>query len=256
MSLETIVGEHNFSINKGLVVVIGDVHVPLHDKKAVKLVRKVMKDIEPDYLFINGDFMDCAEVSSYTKSRKDFSFDDEVKVARKELEEWAKYAKNTIFTYGNHEERIKKYIQKNAPALEGLTDANNNEITSLENLLGFKEKGIQFVDKNYTFVNDKLLISHLYKSGQFGGYIAKNIGMRYNMDVIHGHSHTFGRVDLHNKTFIDNGCLALPVDYTKAPSTQIQAFTVVDIVNKHHYYESVKIDKHKALFGGKLYTGR
>src|SRR3990167_448704 len=255
MSLEKIVGDYNLNISKGTIVVVNDIHSPLHSEKSVSVVRQVMKDIKPTHLIINGDFLDSNELSKYIKSKKDFSYEEELKVGRSELTEWAKYAKSTIFSGGNHEwARLENYIKRNAPALEVVTDYVGNKLLSLENLLGFKEKGIQYIENNYFYINNDLLISHLYKSGQFGGYIAKNIGIKYNVDVIHGHSHKAGRVDTHNRTFIDNGCLSLPVHYTNAPDDQVHAFTVVDIINNNKYYQLCKIIDGKTVFGNKTYS--
>jgi predicted phosphodiesterase len=50
------------------ILLISDVHVPYHDKKAFNLVLEVGKKLKVDQVVIGGDFIDNYSVSSHDKN--------------------------------------------------------------------------------------------------------------------------------------------------------------------------------------------
>ena len=56
--------------NQGLVplLIVPDVHVPYHDKRAWELMLAVGKDLKPQVLVSLGDMMDFYSVSSHSKN--------------------------------------------------------------------------------------------------------------------------------------------------------------------------------------------
>lgn len=46
-------------------VVIGDMHIPYEDKGAIKKVIQFISYFKPDRIFINGDLIDCLDISRF-----------------------------------------------------------------------------------------------------------------------------------------------------------------------------------------------
>lgn len=234
------------------ILVISDVHVPYHDP-VTKKVYQLGKDIEVDKVVINGDFLDCGEISRYTKSYKLKSFREELDAGKRELDKILEITEDVVYVGGNHDrDRLKKYVRERAPALEGLVDEDGRELLSIDKLLGMEERGIKFIDDRF-WEYKGILFSHINKSSKYGGYAAKNVGMDYAKDVIHGHTHKVGLVTMADYSWIEEGTLALPAHYDSKPSTEVQGFVIASIKGKERFYEVVRIKKGHFVFGGEYY---
>ena len=49
--------------------ILGDFQIPFHDERAVDIATQIVRDAEVDVLFINGDFMDVANLSKFPSMR-------------------------------------------------------------------------------------------------------------------------------------------------------------------------------------------
>lgn len=122
-------------VKKGRVLVIPDVHVPFHNKKAWELVLEVIAYTRPDAIVQIGDFADMLAVSAHPPGP------GEKHDLKKELacvsREWQKLEAAAgdamlVHTAGNHEFRLARYIAKNARAIEGI-------IPPMKELMGMSE---------------------------------------------------------------------------------------------------------------------
>ena len=105
-------------------LIVPDLHVPFEDKKAVKLMYKVAKDLKKlKQIVLLGDVLDFYSVSSHLKSPQisdileneiDAGYNFLAKMRNKFLDVEIK------FIEGNHENRLTRYINKNSPDLTGL----------------------------------------------------------------------------------------------------------------------------------------
>ncbi len=106
------------------ILIVPDTHVPFHNKPAWRLMLKAAKSFKPDIILIQGDFADFYSVSSHSKdpSRVD-KLKEELRAVNKCLDELQSLgAKEVVFTEGNHEDRLRRYLQDKAPELFGLVD--------------------------------------------------------------------------------------------------------------------------------------
>ena len=115
-----------------IAIIFPDLHIPFEDKRAVDLVFKVVehiqKNIKPiDSVTLLGDAIDLYGLSRYDK---DPAFGDIAELYDREMacanmfldrvdEEFSK-AREKIFIEGNHEYRMKKYMNANAGALRNV----------------------------------------------------------------------------------------------------------------------------------------
>lgn len=142
-----------------------DIHIPHEDKVAVDCaLNYAKKQYQIDNIILGGDIMDCEALSKYDKNRNTVAFSVEVQKTRQFLDRLRDDFPEARITYlmGNHEERLEKYILKNAPDLVGVAGG-------IENVLELEERGIQFVDNRVL----KATTNEFFKVGQF--------------TVLHGH---------------------------------------------------------------------
>jgi len=246
MSLEDIIMKHE------KIVMINDLHVPFEDKDTLNSVHRALKDIKPDRVIIGGDLVDFYSISHFDKdpSRR-LSLQYEIEQIREYLELLRKAVPNAKIVYfmGNHEERLQKYIVRNAPELHWV------EGLKIPRILGLDEFDIYWHDKRW-YEYRGVIYSHLDKANKYGGYTSKNLGADFGKDVVHGHSHKTGNVRVGDTTFYDNGCLCeLDAEYLSGPSLWSQAFMIIDqFGNKERHFTQVPIKNHRFVLNNKLYT--
>lgn len=223
--------------NYEMIVVANDFHIPFHDKKAIELLKLFLKKEQPQKLVLNGDIMDCFEISRFDKVPiNGKKLKDEIVITRQLLSEFKKICPKTEITYifGNHEFRLRQYIIKNAKELYGLDGLN------IADQLHLKELGIKYIEpKEYsnkftdTFIKiGDLYIGHWDKVNKHSGYSAKNLLEDKGVSLIQGHTHRGGvsyksLVDGKVIKAIENFCLcSLNPSYVSHPNWQ-QGFCVI-----------------------------
>lgn len=250
-------------------VVLGDTHIPWHDKRAIDLTLKFIKDFRPDVLFLDGDIMDFFEISRFIKMPSegiDTSLQAEVNSTYEILKAIrAALPKNSkiYYIFGNHEHRLQKYIVTNAESLHNLKQAGGNQsVLSLQFLLQLKELKIvpiySKLNESYMEYGD-ILIGHWDIARKYSGYTGRNLMAEKDENIIQGHVH---RLALNYRSFrtrtlvaIENGCLCnLDPCYKLHPDWQ-QGFAVLFKMGNKVYPTIVHIDNYKFFFGGKLYYG-
>lgn len=110
--------------NIKLSVLWPDSHIPSHDKRAFKLVHKVLKDLKPDEIVLLGDFSDVFHLSSHGKEAAvQGYFLNEIEETNKELDKFDLYYPKAkkVYIEGNHEFRFERYINEKCPELFGVT---------------------------------------------------------------------------------------------------------------------------------------
>lgn len=143
-------------------LILSDIHVPYHSISALTAAFDFGKDFKPDCVLLNGDQLDCYQVSKFCKDPNKRNLSSEIDVFAdlcKCIED--DFGVPIIFKFGNHEERWVNYLRQNAAAFSVFKEFR------LENIL--KQRGL-----NLTYVKDKRVI----KAGK--------------LNVIHGHEFVTG----------------------------------------------------------------
>lgn len=168
------------------VIVIPDVHVPLHDRKAWATTLKVISDTKPKRVVSIGDFGDFESVSLHARksgTRRDFRTEKAaVRKAVRELQQAAGSAE-LDFLQGNHEERLERYLVERAPEMEG------DEDLSPRSVLGLRDRD------NWTPYRSGIHIGKVYYTHDVG-HAGKN-STQQTLDsvgqcVVTGHTHRAG----------------------------------------------------------------
>jgi predicted phosphodiesterase len=241
-----------------IAVVLGDFHIPFHDKKAVGLAFGFCEDKQPDTIVLNGDFIDMYSISKFDKNPlRWFNIQDELDNAYEILKDLrARCPKSDIvYTEGNHEERLMKYIWKH-PELAGL------EVLSMPSLLKLKSLDIKFVPKTKDYYIKKLLVTHGDRIRKHSAYTARAVMEDYGVNCVINHTHRGGA---HYKTdrsgvhgAFENFCLCdLSPEYVAKPNWQ-QGLSVVfyEAHGTRYHIIQCPIFLKEIMFGDTVYSVR
>jgi predicted phosphodiesterase len=237
------------------VAVISDVHYPFEDEKALALVDAFLLDYQPDIVVYNGDIADCYNVSSYQKAPgKASTIQEELDYTRLKLEE-RKHALPNVHSWyyleGNHENRFKRLISKDAPALAGLKGCSFHEAMGLDDL------GITWVPDHEELWIGSLLFVHGFLARKHAGASARGHFEKYGCSLLVGHCHrlsvAYRRTKAGNHCLIENGTLCdLDVEYAKFPDWQ-QGFTTLEFDGDAFSATLRPIDNYRLVADGKVY---
>ncbi len=145
---------------------------------------KAAKAFKPEHSIILGDFADFFDVSSHSKSvERRFKLDEEIDATKKALDEViAIGAKNNVFVEGNHEDRLRRFLQDSAPEL--------HKLITIPKILELKEKGFKYVPYKQSYKIGKLNITH--DTGVAGRYAHYKAMDTFQHNIVIGHTHRLG----------------------------------------------------------------
>lgn len=244
---------------------VSDQQSPFVDMRAVGLTYQVMKDFKPDTLFIVGDFTDCYAISDYPKETH-LSLKDELAASRKLLEEYVVKARESnpnvelIYLYGNHEDRMERFLMKHAEELAEL-ELDGERVNSLAHLLQLKKLGVKWQPYKSKYILHNASVEHgTFVSTKAGQTATKHVEHR-GRSVIHGHTHRLGlvyrRVGDQQQFGMELGCLCkLDPLYSHEPNwTQGFAVATYDKESKVLYPQLIPIVNYMCMYGSKIYRG-
>lgn len=143
-------------------LVIGDVHVPYHNREIYELACRRGLDRGVDCLLLNGDILDCHAISRYECDPRERKFSAEIEALRNLLEATAEIFPKArrIYKLGNHEERYESYMWCKAPELLDLAEFSFRSVARLD-------------EYGYEMVTDRRVVRLA------------------SLNVIHGHEYRF-----------------------------------------------------------------
>lgn len=129
-------------------LIIGDIHIPYHDKESLAAALHFGKRLNVDCVILNGDVMDFYAVSFWERDPRRRTLSDELQKGQLFLEVLReRFPKaRIIYKEGNHEERLWRYVWAKCPELVGIMDGRGLELVSLANVMDLDEYGIELVD--------------------------------------------------------------------------------------------------------------
>lgn len=230
--------------------------MPHADLRSVRLIMDFAVDFKPDEIIFLGDYHDVSCVSSFDKDpKKDHRFlSDELAYGISYLKEMdglfprAKF----VFIEGNHCQRIKRYINRNAPKIADKIDMK--EILGIParwQYLPYGQKGFHRIGRNWIAIHGTIYNKHF----------AHSLVTKYGCNVIQGHVH---RIQEHYITKFDGevlkamscGWLGDPseADYISDFADWQQGFAIGYFKpNGDGFVQNVPIINHQAVIEGRLY---
>jgi predicted phosphodiesterase len=183
-------------ITEGRIVVVPDIHYPIHNRRAVRAVLRYIIDTQPEAVLCVGDLMDFPQPSRWSRgSAEEFAGSalKDCMMAKREFLQPLRigYDGPILFHEGNHDMRPRTYISKYAPALAGF-DAFN-----IDKLLDFDGFGVTLLPDWY-----KIAPGWISGHGHLGqlalskiaGSTALNGAKKFNASLVMGHTHRLAAV--------------------------------------------------------------
>lgn len=138
-------------------LVFNDVHIPYHDPENLALLVDIAVDIDVDRVVIAGDLLDFYNVNSYGKHPDvETVLEEEISAGREFLELLRERLPTAeiVFLFGNHEDRLDRYIVDKCPVFWN--------IIKLEKMLNLKRLNISYEYYNYCYQLEEtsLFIQH------------------------------------------------------------------------------------------------
>lgn len=181
--------DHPDMVIKGAhrTLILSDIHIPYHDEVALQAAVEYGKKQKPDIVILNGDIGDFYAVSRHDKDPRR-CLAEELEAVRQFLFWLRKQFPKAriIFKTGNHEQRLERFLMKNAPVLLGTSDFE------IPTLLRFSELGIEAVGSLNMIRLGKLCIYHGHELPQgMSSPVnpARGMWMRVQETLLCGHWH-------------------------------------------------------------------
>lgn len=179
---------YKFSSKDNNILILSDIHIPYHDIPALTAAINYGKKQKVNAILLNGDIIDCAELSKYEKDPKARKFVEEANSTKQFLEQLRKTFPKAkiVWLKGNHDVRYEKFLYKKAPELF------DDPYYKLEERLGLKGLNIQLLDEEYLVYAGKLMITHGHLSvkGIFAPVNpARGIFLKAKASLLIGHCH-------------------------------------------------------------------
>lgn len=168
------------------ILFLSDIHLPYHDVNALNIAFEYGLKHSINTIYLNGDIMDCYQVSFHEKDPKKRAMAEEFDITRDFLDCLIKVFPNAKIFYkqGNHEARYERYLRSKAPELLDIQEFR------LDVILKLSEKGVTWIPNNQLVKAGKLNMIHgnEYKGG--GGInVARTLWLRAGDNVIAGDKH-------------------------------------------------------------------
>jgi hypothetical protein len=238
------------------VVCLTDWHVPYEDSKVVELMIDWCRSEQPEIIVLH-EVHDFYELSRFDKDpARQFDLQDEIDLVNGYMDKLRKACPKSrlILLESNHLARLKKFLWRNAPALNSL------RALKLEKLLELDKFNIELKEH---FMFKGVLFKHGDLVRKFSSYTAKGEFEKENVSGASGHTHRLGlyfhtvRGGAHVWMECGCGCKLTPEYITGIPNWQ-NGFGVFcfEEKGKHFYPTVVPIINHQLFWGNKTFDRR
>jgi metallophosphoesterase superfamily enzyme len=138
------------------IAVIGDLHAPYIDIPAFVVTCKIINDLDPFAIVLNGDNLDCYQVSKYSQDpKRKLELQSDILHAKEAINSLKMEARDAqvFYTEGNHERRMTDYVWKNA-------EVSSLDALTIPSLLGFDASGVTWLPERERLMFGDWLITH------------------------------------------------------------------------------------------------
>lgn len=180
-----------------LTVCLSDVHAPKNDPAAWSVALQAIRDLEPDGLYLMGDVMDNASMSTHHEtSEADAKVTYRIELAAanrllNDLDAVATKAWDRLWLDGNHETRTRRWVLNVCPP------ALRDSMLTVEDACRVRDRGYRFLgpgEQPFKVGNLHLLHGHFYSRH----HAAKHLDT-LGVSCVYGHVHTPQQFTTHNE---------------------------------------------------------
>ena len=245
---------------------------PYHDRKAIDIAIQVLAMTQPDVVVLLGDNLDFQPLSLRWATPPASMQTTAIALAEYRWLLWRIRQvcprSRIVYMFGNHEDRLRKYLDERAGELQGLTHANGKKALCLRNILGLDDLHIETVEYPLPYwLWDRVEIEHGRVVRRGGGATAATVAAQREHSVLYGHIH---RQEVAHRTaetphgkreYVvgSPGCLCRIdgiVPGSDRPDWQqgVGVLSLVDDMDEH--LELIRIQDGKAFYGSQLLVGQ
>lgn len=215
-------------------IVTGDWHIQFQDGRIISSFLTDLKDNDYDHIILNGDILDCYELSRFDKPPAilvNNLFEEEVKTLRYYVGKIRDEQPNAEIIYlpGNHENRWYKSINSLSTgsffafAKLGIDLPEEMKNPNLGDMMGLDDFEINFYtdsnpERTVYRLRDKLNVTHGWRAMKWSCATPKGYHMDYGGNWLIGHTHRMG-VFYHTlasgetNISLEGGCMCKDLDY-------------------------------------------
>ena len=234
-------------------VVLSDIQIPFQEDSALEVAYKLIKDVKPDGVILNGDIVDCYSISDFDKDPwSEADIDSEIAGACNLMGKLSKVP-NKVWIGGNHEDRWRRVIWKQGSQYRSL-------YKSFPDAFQMGDYGFRWRPYGDYVLLGKLMVTHGSMVSKHSGQTAKAHYDKYGRSVLVGHTHRLGSYYHTNMegsyAAYENGCLcSLEPEYTQHPDWQ-QGFSVVEVGDGglFHVTQCPILRRNTVFYGSKQYS--
>ena len=179
-------------------LILSDHQAPWIDKTLHGLACDYIREVRPTIGIVNGDLVNLDAVGTHRKNWTE-ALQDSINVGYSVLSDyrWACPETTWYFIPGNHEERLRKYIQDHAPALEGIHAAGvSDSILTTAHLLRLGDLGVTLVTSifgdwpwaQFPLTRDLVVLHGIFARSSPGASARATVD-RLGCSCIVGHTH-------------------------------------------------------------------
>lgn len=178
-----------------VTVAFGDAQIPFQDERAMNLALRAVEELQPDNVVLTGDMLDLPSLSRF-EQRAEWAGRMQEALDRYHLflaEIRARHIGRLAVVHGNHEERLPKFLRKDAAELIGIRRANSHElgVLTIQYLARYDDLNVESITgyPNGTFwLEDNLQVIHGTEAKRRGQSAARYLGEQA-VSTIFGHDH-------------------------------------------------------------------
>ena len=168
--------------------ILTDVHLPYTDKDALITAVNYLKNVltKNDAILLNGDIIDCYQLSRYIRDPKKRDFKYEIDSLKNFFDDIKKILGCKIFyKLGNHEMRYQHFLNMKMHELKGIEDFE------FKNIIKARENNIDVIEGNQIIKLNSLngIHGHEYAGGGSGVNVARGLFTRSMTSSFLGHHH-------------------------------------------------------------------
>lgn len=236
------------------VLFVPDFHAPYQDDKAINACVSFAKWWKPEWVIFLGDGVDFYAVSHFDRDpERKHKLQEEIDAAYKVLFKFRKALPKAQMHYirGNHEDRLRKYIWRQAEELSGLRSLD------VPILLGLKQLKITYHETGRMRFHS-VLVKHGDVVRKFAGYTAKGEFESTLVNGISGHTHRLAiysqSTEAGDFAWMESGCLCdLNPQYMEGKTPNWQHGFGIGFFkenSKRFHFDIVRIIDGRAMWSG------
>lgn len=256
-----------------IYAVLGDLHRPFHDQRAIDLFIYICKDIGVTHLIINGDLIDFININAHGAKSPDLhvTLDDELNDTRIFLEDLRNQLPKVkiIYNYGNHCYRLDRFIMNKCPSFWN--------IVKLEKQLGLDRLEIEHHPYNERYQIEKTNCFVQHSPPSYSKNAASvSLDKKIDQDSIYGCTHRpdfavrpsssgrlyqahclgwFGTTGYYDQIKKVSNDAHKAYSWTKGHESWACSFALVATNGRDHHIQHILMKDYACFIGGEYYYG-